>query len=106
MRLSLVACLGVSGLNLAACSSGDSGTRTIEVDYNFDDFAGSFLSYFPRNVTVRPGMTVKFHQTWTGAPHTVTFGRARRKDQADLDSSNTPERRAGAHAAEFDAEFF
>lgn len=76
LRLLLVALVGVAGLNLAACSSGDSSRRTIEVDYNFDDFVGSFLGYFPRNVTVNPGMTLTFNQTWTGAPHTVTFGSA------------------------------
>ena len=76
VRLLLVAVFGVAGLNLAACSSGDGNTRTVAVDYNFDDFVGSFLGYFPRNVTVKPGMTLKFHQTWTGAPHSVTFVKA------------------------------
>lgn len=61
---------------LAACGSGGGSSRTIEVDYHSDDFAGSFLGYYPRNVTVRPGMTLNFHQTWTGEPHTVTFGAA------------------------------
>jgi plastocyanin len=75
-RLTLVVVLCVAGVNLAACSKASSGSRTIEVDYNFDDFTGSFLGYFPRSVTVRPGMTLKFHQTWTGAPHSVPFGAA------------------------------
>lgn len=58
---------------LGACSSGGS-SRTIEVDYHSDEFAGAFLGYYPSDVTVTPGTTLKFHQTWTGEPHSVTFG--------------------------------
>ena len=76
LRLLLVVIVCVAGFNLGACSNHPRDSRTIEVDYNFDDFTGSFLSYFPRNVTVNPGMTLNCHQTWTGAPHTVTFGSA------------------------------
>jgi plastocyanin len=68
----LVGALAVMGLGACGSSGGDS--RTIEVDYHSDDFAGSFLGYYPREVTVTPGMTLKFHQTWTGEPHSVTFG--------------------------------
>jgi len=64
--------LAVMGLGACGSSGGDS--RTIQVDYHSDDFAGSFLGYYPREVTVTPGMTLKFHQTWTGEPHSVTFG--------------------------------
>lgn len=65
---------------LTACGSGSGGgsgsgeTRTVLVDYNYDEFAGSFLSYFPRSVSVRPGDTVTFKQAWTGEPHSVTMG--------------------------------
>jgi plastocyanin len=59
---------------MSACSSDSGNSRTIEVDYRSDDFAGAFLGYYPRDLTVTPGMTLKFHQTWTGEPHTVTFG--------------------------------
>jgi plastocyanin len=64
---------------LPACgdSGGGSGsgeTRTVLVDYNHDEFAGSFLSYFPKSVTVHPGDTVTFKQAWTGEPHSVTMG--------------------------------
>lgn len=59
---------------LGSCSSSGGNIRTVEVDYRSDDFAGTFRGYYPRNVTVKPGMTVRFHQTWTGEPHTVTFG--------------------------------
>jgi plastocyanin len=69
----LASALALTGL--AACSSGGGNSRTIEVDYHSDDFAGSFLGYYPRDVTVTPGMTLKFHQTWTGEPHSVTLGK-------------------------------
>jgi plastocyanin len=62
-------------MGLGACGGGGGNSRTIEVDYHSDDFAGSFLGYYPRTVTVTPGMTLKFHQTWTGEPHSVTFGK-------------------------------
>jgi plastocyanin len=61
---------------LGACGGGGGNSRTIEIDYHSDDFAGSFLGYYPSTVTVRPGTTLKFHQTWTGEPHSVTFGKA------------------------------
>jgi plastocyanin len=61
-------------MGLGACGSSGGASRTIQVDYHSDDFAGTFRAFSPREVTVRPGMTLKFHQTWTGEPHTVTFG--------------------------------
>jgi plastocyanin len=61
---------------LSACSSGAGSARTIQVGASSDEFAGSFRAFFPRDVTVRPGMTLKFHQTWTGEPHTITTGTA------------------------------
>jgi plastocyanin len=68
-------------LVLVAGGCGDGGgggsgaqTRTVKVDYNLDEFATSYLSYFPRTVTVRPGDTVEFQQDWTGEPHSVTMG--------------------------------
>ncbi|MEY2568394.1 MAG: hypothetical protein QOE35_2923 [Actinomycetota bacterium] len=64
---------------LPACGGGGSGSgsgegRTVLVDYNHDEFAGSFLAYFPRAVSVHPGDTVTFKQAWTGEPHSVTMG--------------------------------
>ena len=109
LRLLLVALVGVAGFNLAACSNRDDSSRTVEVDYNFDDFVGSFLSYFPRNITVKPGMTVKFHQTWTGAPHTVTFGSAldeKVKPILQLLQDTPNGARIKETPTEFDAKFF
>ncbi|MEY2418201.1 MAG: hypothetical protein QOG90_881 [Actinomycetota bacterium] len=77
----VVVVLALIGANLAACSSSTGSTRTVQVDFNYDEFAGSFLEYFPSHVTVRPGMTVRFDQTWTGAPHTVSFAPRETVDQ-------------------------
>jgi plastocyanin len=64
-----------SGL-LASCGgSGDAASRTVLVDYKHDEFASSFLSYYPKHVAVHPGDTVRFEQTWTGEPHSVTMGK-------------------------------
>jgi len=66
-------------LLLVGCSSSTSGgpnalTRTVLVDYNHDEFAGSFLSYFPQVIEVRQGDTINFKQAWTGEAHSVTMG--------------------------------
>jgi plastocyanin len=68
---------------LAGCTAGGSSSRTIEVDYRSDEFAGAFLGYFPREVTVRPGMNLKFHQTWSGEAHSVTFAAGLRASNVD-----------------------
>ncbi|HYO00217.1 MAG TPA: hypothetical protein VEU28_11130 [Actinomycetota bacterium] len=62
---------------LAACGGGDDSgpqQRTVRVDYSHDEFGSYFLEYFPREVTLRPGDTAVFKQTWTGEPHSVTMG--------------------------------
>lgn len=64
-------------LLVSSCArGGDSGsqTRTVRVDYASDEFASYLLSYFPRRLTLRPGDSVVFKQTWTGEAHTVTMG--------------------------------
>jgi plastocyanin len=50
--------------------------RQVLVDYHFDQYAAVFYSYFPKEVSVHPGDTVVFKQSWSGEPHTVTFGTA------------------------------
>jgi plastocyanin len=79
--LALVAVVALVGLGLGACggsggSSGDGGGehRRVLVDYKHDQFAGSFLSYFPKRVKVHAGDTVEFRQYWSGEPHSVTMG--------------------------------
>jgi plastocyanin len=44
------------------------------VDYRHDEFASSFLHYYPKNVIVHRGDTVDFKVTWSGEPHSVTMG--------------------------------
>lgn len=68
-------------VSLPACGGGDEAgsgggeSRTVLVDYNHDEMAGSFLAYYPRSVSVHPGDTVTFKQAWTGEPHSVTLGK-------------------------------
>ena len=50
--------------------------RQVLVDYHFDQYAAVFASYFPKEVSVHPGDTVVFKQSWSGEPHTVTMGTA------------------------------
>lgn len=47
----------------------------MQIDHQYDQFATSMLSFFPRSISMRPGDTIHFKQTWTGEPHTVTLGR-------------------------------
>jgi plastocyanin len=54
--------------------AGGSDTRTVLVDYKHDRFASQMLQYFPENVSVHPGDTLVFRQTWTGEPHSITMG--------------------------------
>ncbi|HEU4868211.1 MAG TPA: hypothetical protein VFV09_10840 [Actinomycetota bacterium] len=71
------AAVGVLMFLLAACGGGDDSgpqNRTVRVDYSHDEFGSYFLEYFPREVTLRPGDTAVFKQTWTGEPHSVTMG--------------------------------
>jgi plastocyanin len=82
MRRPLLAFLIAALAALPACggestdtAGGDGQTRTVLVDYDHDEVAASFMSYFPRIVRVHPGDTVRFKQIWTGEPHSVTLGR-------------------------------
>jgi plastocyanin len=49
--------------------------RTVLVDYRHDEFASAFLQYYPEHLEVRPGDLVKFRQSWSGEPHSVTMGK-------------------------------
>lgn len=76
-RLGMLVTLAVALVALPACSGSSNasgGGRTILTDYNYDQFATSYMAYFPRITRVHPGQTVVFKQAWTGEPHTVTFG--------------------------------
>ncbi len=78
--------LAVLALVAGACGSGsgsesstatDAGgeERKVLIDYRHDVFTSAFLRYYPEKVKVRPGDTVRFEQTWTGEPHSVTMGK-------------------------------
>lgn len=66
---------------VAACNDGgqtpndEPVERVVLVDYRHDEFASAFLRYYPSSVRVRPGDTVRFKQSWTGEPHSITMGR-------------------------------
>ena len=49
-------------------------TYPVAVDNKTDQFTGAFLAYFPNALTVHPGDTVDFGETFSGEPHSVTFG--------------------------------
>jgi plastocyanin len=57
-------------------------TLPVQVDGSGEDFTAAYLNYFPKDVTVRPGDTVKFSLVETGEPHTVTFGQLIEDSQA------------------------
>ena len=81
MRRFVLCVVIASAVVSAACGSGGSSSagsgdvRTVLIDYQHDEFASAFLRYYPEKVTVRPGDTVRFKQTWTGEPHSVTMGK-------------------------------
>ena len=75
MRRVVWSAVGALAVLVAACAGGDGGeVREVLVDYLDDEVASSFIAYFPSEVTVRPGDTVRFKQEWTGEPHSVTMG--------------------------------
>ena len=73
-RLVLVLLLTAVVVPSCGGSSSSGARRTELVDYNHDQFAAAFLEFFPRTLTVHPGMTVHFKQAWNGEPHSVTMG--------------------------------
>lgn len=73
-KLTLLVVFALTASSCALIGGSGGEVRTVLVDYNHDDFATTFLEYFPREVTLRPGDTVDFRQTWTGEAHSVTMG--------------------------------
>ena len=91
----MAAALGVVLLLAAGCGSDDEGDGTaattaarasetagdepvllpVQVDALPEDFSASFFSYFPQQLSARPGDTVQFTSRFTGEPHTVAFGK-------------------------------
>ena len=77
-RLALLACIALlapaCGESRATEAPDGAAIRWIDVDGRTNRFNSSFLTYFPDEVTVRPGDSVVFRSVWTGEPHTVTMG--------------------------------
>lgn len=63
-----------SSSSASAPSASGAQTRTVKVDNSTSQFVGGFLAYFPNQVTVHPGDTVDFTETFSGEPHSVTLG--------------------------------
>lgn len=72
--ISLLVAGATAVLGLAGCGT-ESSVRTVQVDYKHDDFAAAFNAYFPKKLSVHPGDKVRFVNSWSGEPHTVTLGR-------------------------------
>jgi plastocyanin len=64
----------VLALVVGGCASPASDAITVRVDYSHDEFNTQFIQFFPNQIQVHPGDTVRFVQDWTGEAHTVTFG--------------------------------
>lgn len=64
---------------VAMATSPPMGPQTVEVGVDSasgdDAFVGAYIHYFPDKVTVHPGDTVLYKSTFTGEPHSVSFGR-------------------------------
>jgi plastocyanin len=73
-RAKLLTVIVVVAVICAACIGNNGNTRTVLVDFQHDQFASSFLHYFPDSIAAHPGDTIVFRQTWTGEPHSVTMG--------------------------------
>ena len=70
--------IAVLALTAAACSTGTSTTaqiHAVQVDTGGEgDFNFFALTYFPNELTVHAGDTVRFENAFNGEPHTVTLG--------------------------------
>jgi plastocyanin len=73
-RLFVALAVVMVGCGSSGGSSSGPVTRSVRVDHNFDEFATSFLAYFPQEIDARPGDTIEFKQEWTGEGHSVSLG--------------------------------
>jgi plastocyanin len=60
---------------IGACGASGGNERQVLVDYSTDDVTMFVAQNFPKKVSVVPGQTLVFKQTWNGEPHTVTGGK-------------------------------
>jgi plastocyanin len=69
-----IAAASLALLLIGACGGSGSSERQVLVDFSPDEAAMFVAKDFPGKVSVTPGQTILFKQTWTGEPHTVTGG--------------------------------
>jgi len=72
--VALVLVAGGTAARRSAVHAAGAQTFTINVDGHNPKANESFLTYFPRAITVHPGDSVTFHYVGVGEPHTVTLG--------------------------------
>ncbi|MEY2432594.1 MAG: hypothetical protein QOC92_2319 [Acidimicrobiaceae bacterium] len=58
----------------SSASTADASTVTVQVDNKSGAFNFEAIEYYPKDLTVAQGSTVKFHSNFRGEPHTVTVG--------------------------------
>ena len=63
-----------AGTTDTTAAEGGPSKVTVNVDANAKDPAMFALAYFPAQVTVHPGDTVVYKSSFTGEPHSITFG--------------------------------
>lgn len=71
-----------------------SGAVTVQVDNKADGMNFQAIAYYPNELTVAQGSTLKFHSNFEGEPHTVTFGDSINKAFA-INATLTPEQQQG-----------
>jgi plastocyanin len=85
MRTRLLVVIAIVAVLAASCGNDDDDKATggatdgaqtvsVNVDGKSDEIDMSSNKFFPGEVTLHPGDTIKFTEIYTGEPHTVTFG--------------------------------
>jgi plastocyanin len=63
-----------AGAGSSASAASNASTVTVQVDNKTSAFSFEAIEYYPKELTVAQGSTVKFHSNFRGEPHTVTVG--------------------------------
>ncbi|MEY2434302.1 MAG: hypothetical protein QOC92_4027 [Acidimicrobiaceae bacterium] len=74
-----------SATSAASSSGGGAQTVPVGVDAKVTGTPVAFTTYFPNDATLHAGDTIDFKETFTGEPHTVTFGTLVDQGLAKLD---------------------
>jgi plastocyanin len=91
-----------AGAGSSASAATDPSTVTVQVDNKSDAFNFEAIEYFPNDLTVAQGSTVKFHSNFRGEPHTVTVGDSINKG-VKIFEGLTPEQQNGPPPPEVQA---